>query len=376
MPATPLEPVTPLLSVPFSNVFRILPEDVTHDEDGSNLYWAASMAWKLLREKAKGQSSKWQQWIASLPNKESMNMPICWTQDEVKLLGDPFTIRELLAQQQAYLDFWLIKEERGEEEIAATMAATSYDEFMWAVQCVLSRSFYDPAHGHLIVPAVDMCNHAFRPTAAVSVKNGGKSSQGSDALDEVCDSTLISSEPSLFCLTSSPRPILQGEEVTISYGSWTNEVFLLLFGFIPPSNPNDIMILFPCLLDLACCLLAISTGIEVTDDLEEEVSEMLSGSDEVMKKASNFNQLIMTGEGCDGRLEPAFELARSALGLDSSLSPERFISMAANSRLKALMKVDSIDISGLRPAAISLAEAYRRSKVEIVKAYLNLNWEA
>ena len=35
-----------------------------------------------------------------------------------------------------------------------------------------------------------------------------------------------------------------GEEVTISYGRWSSEVFFLFFGFLPPDNPWDSVALF------------------------------------------------------------------------------------------------------------------------------------
>ena len=35
-----------------------------------------------------------------------------------------------------------------------------------------------------------------------------------------------------------------GEEVTISYGNWSSEVFFLFFGFLPPDNPWDYITLF------------------------------------------------------------------------------------------------------------------------------------
>lgn len=369
--ASSIEPVTALLEVPFTNVFRILPDDVADDEDGSSLYWAASMAWKLLKEEAKGESSHWRHWIKALPPPGSLVMPISWTVDEVALLGDPYTIRELVAQQEAYSEFRRIKLDRGQG------GSWSHDHYIWAVQCILSRSFFDPSYGHMVVPGIDMSNHNFRPSACVAVKHGGKSSQGLDALDEVCDSSLAKNEPSTFCLISSPRPLASGSEVTITYGSWTNEVFLLLFGFIPSPNPNDVLILFPCLLDLACCLLSFSREIEISDEIEEEVSAALSRNEEVMKKASNFNQLILTGEGCDARIDGAFEMARAALGLDASISPESFISRVAKSRLEALLKAEELaKENSLRPEAVCLSAAYRKSKIEIIQAYQNLNWHA
>ena len=35
-----------------------------------------------------------------------------------------------------------------------------------------------------------------------------------------------------------------GDEVTISYGPWPNDVFYLLFGFVPRNNPFDVAVLF------------------------------------------------------------------------------------------------------------------------------------
>lgn len=35
-----------------------------------------------------------------------------------------------------------------------------------------------------------------------------------------------------------------GEEVTISYGGWPNEVFYLFWGFVPKDNPFDRAVLY------------------------------------------------------------------------------------------------------------------------------------
>ena len=44
-----------------------------------------------------------------------------------------------------------------------------------------------------------------------------------------------------------------GQEVTISYGSWPNDVFLLFFGFMPEGNEHDAVVLFHTLPDLVAC---------------------------------------------------------------------------------------------------------------------------
>ena len=47
-----------------------------------------------------------------------------------------------------------------------------------------------------------------------------------------------------------------GEEVTISYGAFPNDVFLLFFGFVPAANPHDAVPLFADLGDLVAAAAA------------------------------------------------------------------------------------------------------------------------
>lgn len=41
-----------------------------------------------------------------------------------------------------------------------------------------------------------------------------------------------------------PPNLRAGQEVTISYGNWPNDLFFLLFGFVPEPNPNDSVVMF------------------------------------------------------------------------------------------------------------------------------------
>lgn len=41
-----------------------------------------------------------------------------------------------------------------------------------------------------------------------------------------------------------------GEEVCISYGPWPNDVFFMLFGFVPADNPHDSVVLWPSMPEL------------------------------------------------------------------------------------------------------------------------------
>uniref|UniRef100_A0A061S8G6 Rubisco LSMT substrate-binding domain-containing protein n=1 Tax=Tetraselmis sp. GSL018 TaxID=582737 RepID=A0A061S8G6_9CHLO len=52
------------------------------------------------------------------------------------------------------------------------------------------------------------------------------------------------SAPPLKTPVGSARAPRAGQEVTISYGSWPNDFFYLLFGFVPAGNPFDTVVLF------------------------------------------------------------------------------------------------------------------------------------
>ncbi|KAA6419268.1 MAG: hypothetical protein FRX49_10792 [Trebouxia sp. A1-2] len=92
-----------------------------------------------------------------------------------------------------------------------------------------------------------------------------EASQGRQAEEDVCQPP--PAQPAMFQLLSGPDGVRQaaaltsfflpsgmnGEEVTISYGDWPNDVFLLFFGFLPEGNQHDSVVLFDTLQDLAQC---------------------------------------------------------------------------------------------------------------------------
>ena len=68
------------------------------------------------------------------------------------------------------------------------------------------------------------------------------SCQGAAAVDEVAPpsaAAAAAAEPSRFELVAGEEGVAAGAEVSISYGSWPSDVFLLFFGFAPAFNPHD-----------------------------------------------------------------------------------------------------------------------------------------
>ena len=81
-----------------------------------------------------------------------------------------------------------------------------------------------------------------RPIASCRCVHSPGCCQGADALDDLCPPETAAAarqEPSRFELVAGDTGITAEEEVTISYGSWPSDVFLLFFGFAPDNNPND-----------------------------------------------------------------------------------------------------------------------------------------
>ena len=118
----------------------------------------------------------------------------------------------------------------------------SRDQVAWALSLVHSRSFVQ-AGRHVWVPGIDMANHTLEPSATIRCLQSPGASQGAAALEEVCPpaaAAAAAQEPSRFELVAGEEGIAAGQEVTISYGSWPSDVFLLFFGFVPhEGNPHD-----------------------------------------------------------------------------------------------------------------------------------------
>mmetsp|Transcript_39219 Transcript_39219/g.92927 ORF Transcript_39219/g.92927 Transcript_39219/m.92927 type:complete len:264 (+) Transcript_39219:306-1097(+) len=116
------------------------------------------------------------------------------------------------------------------------------------------------------------------------------------------------SAPPLKTPVGSARAPRAGQEVTISYGSWPNDFFYLLFGFVPAGNPFDSAVLFdgPRDLFLGVNSLAEKHGapfIEQGPELDAAVERFESDL------GDGYDRLVVTLEGFDERLMQALSLA-------------------------------------------------------------------
>ena len=154
-----------------------------------------------------------------------------------------------------------------------------------ALSLIHSRTFISSGI-HVWVPGVDLCNHSLTPNATVRCRHNPDECQGAAATEEIAPPVRQLVRPSCFDLIAGERGISAGEEVTISYGSWPNDVFLLFFGFVPTDNPNDSVVLFGDLeevVDFVVEEIHVEEGYanldycEVTSLLLGELEESLGG---------------------------------------------------------------------------------------------------
>lgn len=65
----------------------------------------------------------------------------------------------------------------------------------------------------------------------------------------------------------------KGEEVTISYGNWPNDVFLLFFGFLPDNNQHDAIVLCHGLADLVQCYQALVHQLQNKASSQQQIGQ-------------------------------------------------------------------------------------------------------
>eukprot|EP00903_Cladosiphon_okamuranus_P008428 g8101.t1 len=155
------------------------------------------------------------------------NMPIFWTDEEMKLLQGSYLVTQVEERNQAIEgDYGVICDLYPPFRDVATL-----EEFKWARMCVCSRNFGLDIGGlrtSALVPYADMLNH-YRPRET---------------------KWTYDNERGGFTITTLHR-ILGGAQVYDSYGQKCNHRFLLNYGFAIENNqeangfcPNEVPLLF------------------------------------------------------------------------------------------------------------------------------------
>ncbi|KAI8104918.1 hypothetical protein M9435_000092 [Picochlorum sp. BPE23] len=269
--------------------------------------WYVKMSILLLWERQKGASSRIYGYISQLPS--SIDTPVRWSEEEVDQLQSVRLKQAVLEQKEewsaAYKEFQKNRVENATE--------VTYDDFVWAMENVRSRSFSGPYAGSPIRERLTMAG-------MLAVVGGGYAFMSHIPLESVLNAgiavacfnlvydVVLSSRLKWFAMcpvidslnhsgnvtssieyeyfkdtfvVSTESSYEKGQQIFISYGKKTNEQLMQYYGFILKDNPHDVY-----------TVVATVNGVEVplsitqNGQLAEETMTMLEGNDEVRKGVS------------------------------------------------------------------------------------------
>lgn len=201
------------------NLARHVPEEL----------WAMRLGLKLLQERAKT-GSFWWPYISNLP--QTFTVPIFFPGDDIKNLQYAPLLYQVNKRCRFLLDFE--KEVRREVENVKLedhpFGGKDVDasSLGWAMSAVSSRAFclrfQNGNHGdvRMMLPLIDMCNHSFNPNAEIVQEQG-------------------SEDPKMLVKVVAGMNIKEHDHLTLNYGCLSNDLLLLDYGFVVPSNPYDLI---------------------------------------------------------------------------------------------------------------------------------------
>ncbi|KAF7133495.1 hypothetical protein RHSIM_Rhsim09G0090200 [Rhododendron simsii] len=201
-----------------ANLARQVPEEL----------WAMRLSLKLLQERAKT-ASFWWPYISNLP--ETYSVPIFFPGEDIKNLQYAPLLHQVNKRCRFLLEF--------EKEVKQALENLKPDDHPfggqdvdtsslgWAMSAVSSRAFQ--LYGKelpdgtrinipMMLPLIDMCNHSFSPNAEIIQEK-------------------VLGNPKMLVVAGTQ--IKQDEPLVLNYGCLNNDLFLLDYGFVVPSNPFD-----------------------------------------------------------------------------------------------------------------------------------------
>lgn len=192
---------------------------------------------KLLQERATV-ASFWWPYISNLP--ETYSVPIFFAGEDIKNLQYAPLLYQVNKRCRFLLDF-----ERTVKHALENLKPDDHpfhgqdvdaSSLGWAMSAVSSRAFrlYGkklPGGIHIdvpmMLPLIDMCNHSFDPNAQIV--------QEQDAGNPEQDA----GNKKMLVKVVAETEIRQGDPLALNYGCLNNDLFLLDYGFVIPSNPYD-----------------------------------------------------------------------------------------------------------------------------------------
>ncbi|KDP38111.1 hypothetical protein JCGZ_04754 [Jatropha curcas] len=192
--------------------------------------WAMKLGLKLLQERAKI-GSFWWPYISNLP--ETYSVPIFFPGEDIKNLQYAPLLHQVNKRCRFLLDF--------EKEVRLTLENLKPNDHPyggqhvdasslgWAMSAVSSRAFRlfgkklpDGTHIDvpMMLPLIDMCNHSFNPNAKILQEQDPGNAK-------------------MLIKVVTEEPIKEEDHLLLNYGCLNNDLLLLDYGFVIPSNPYD-----------------------------------------------------------------------------------------------------------------------------------------
>ncbi|KAK9867596.1 hypothetical protein WJX84_003298 [Apatococcus fuscideae] len=222
---------------------RLALTDHPRDEESNRLVyegapWSVRLAAKLLREASKGEDSAWFPFIQALPT--SINTPLDYEWEVLQQVEDPYMGQALDSAG------WLTQDAYPRLDPHA-IGNASREEFEWAHQVVLSRTFGSAGEDggvgvRFLMPILDMLNHGGDQTPLLL-------SDPPMAMDDVrwnlvAPDSSGSEQDNWEIVLTANKAVQANDEVLLSYGERGNDEFFGGYGFVPPRNPHEEMVLF------------------------------------------------------------------------------------------------------------------------------------
>ncbi|CAK7326802.1 unnamed protein product [Dovyalis caffra] len=192
--------------------------------------WAMKLGLKLLQERAKV-SSFWWPYISNLP--QTYSVPIFFQGEDIKKLQYAPLLYQVNRRCRFLLDF--------EQEVKRAVENLKQNDHPfdgqdvdasslgWAMSAVSSRAFRlygeklpdgTRIDAPMMLPLIDLCNHSFDPNAQIIQEQDAGSAK-------------------MLIKVVAETPIKQNDALLLNYGCLNNDLFLLDYGFVIPSNPYD-----------------------------------------------------------------------------------------------------------------------------------------
>lgn len=215
--------------------------------EGSGIPWSVRMTCQILKLRCAGDSCPWGPYLDSLPLRvPSPTLPdFGW--ENIKAVGYEPGRKQLDYAQ------WLVSSHWEAVSCLDVPDGTTFEDFAHAMSLVHSRTFSLPCSSkdskdgvlRFLMPLVDMLNHSGDVAPLMADAVGWEFNQSSViATDAVRWDCINKIGGEAWMLVSAVRDIVEGEEITLSYGERSNDDFFLHYGFVPPRNPHDNVILF------------------------------------------------------------------------------------------------------------------------------------